>query len=994
MKNKIKFFAVLLSFLISTSHAFAAGNLIYSNEVREENANKMILDNDDTGGDTTIQFGQTLGKSLLWDADGGDGSGVFQFTDDVRVSGDFEATGTVRAAADNANGFVELVGGVAGDAFNLTINNAGLTQSVTVQGADLEKLVDIASSAADLDDAVSKKHLKEQDTKTNSPTFRINSDDANNFIDIVGNEGGTFNLTITNAGMTTNVTVTGADLEKLVGISSSAAEIDDAVSKKHVRNTDTGTSENSFTINSDGDDAAVEFGQTGNGTINFSNAGGNFQFDNNRLSDVADPVNLQDATTKNYVDNLVNGLSWQDPIQHQNQLVDGSTGVGGVRSGGKIYVLDEDAVLENDTITVEYDSTGGGTQSFVLTAKDTPTASSCEFESGATATDNVDMAASILNAINSCGDTTDFAGQSSVVVNATATNSVFLVHDTPSSTAGDGTITLSGSGFLKIDISGGKGFDNIVPAETHVCRADEVTHTWDGDNNIWVPITGGNSIPDATTSVKGKVELAEDGEAIGGVVVQGNDERLHLKEQDTKTNSPTFRINSDDANNFIDIVGNEGGTFNLTITNNGISEDITVNGSDLEKLVDIASSAADLDDAVSKKHDQNTDTGTDNASFRIDSDATNGFINIVGNAAGDAFNLTINNAGLTQSITVQGSDLEKLVDIASSAADLDDAVSKKHEKNTDTGTDSTSFTLDSLDAGGEVSLVFGNSVGEYLKHDGSMFHLSDDTRMAEGSKLEFRDNTIFINSSTDGQLDLDADTKIEMTTPNVDISGNLNLNGSLKFPTGKAVSTILDEDNMVSDSDSALATQQSIKAFVNAAHLQKRSEKIVVKLGAATIAEGVSGNHLCDVYMDSETGVANPHEFYTVKSTQSSLQDLDLKFKVRIPENFLNFSDIENDIHLWFKNTGINLADSKIDITVQDEDGDHAFNIADGQNLFSNLWAEHEDNFELPAFDPQVGEYIYITIRGYASHDSEYFSPFIGELTINYTAQNPELNLN
>jgi len=37
---------------------------------------------------------------------------------------------------------------------------------------------------------------------------------------------------------------------------------------------------------------------------------------------------------------------------------------------------------------------------------------------------------------------------------------------------------------------------------------------------------GTGSVPDATTSTKGKVELATDGETAAGVVVQGNDARL------------------------------------------------------------------------------------------------------------------------------------------------------------------------------------------------------------------------------------------------------------------------------------------------------------------------------------------------------------------------------------------------------------------------------------------------------------------------------------
>jgi hypothetical protein len=51
--------------------------------------------------------------------------------------------------------------------------------------------------------------------------------------------------------------------------------------------------------------------------------------------------------------------------------------------------------------------------------------------------------------------------------------------------------------------------------------------TWDEATQAWTPVApGAASVPDASTTVKGKVELATDGETAAGVVVQGNDARL------------------------------------------------------------------------------------------------------------------------------------------------------------------------------------------------------------------------------------------------------------------------------------------------------------------------------------------------------------------------------------------------------------------------------------------------------------------------------------
>ena len=56
--------------------------------------------------------------------------------------------------------------------------------------------------------------------------------------------------------------------------------------------------------------------------------------------------------------------------------------------------------------------------------------------------------------------------------------------------------------------------------------------------------------------------------------------------------------------------------------------------------------------------------------------------------------------------------------------------------------------------------------------------------------------------------------KFETTGFGATIFGRLDVD-ELDIGTGVAVTTILDEDNMVSDSDTALATQQSIKAYVD-----------------------------------------------------------------------------------------------------------------------------------------------------------------------------------
>ena len=63
--------------------------------------------------------------------------------------------------------------------------------------------------------------------------------------------------------------------------------------------------------------------------------------------------------------------------------------------------------------------------------------------------------------------------------------------------------------------------------------------------------------------------------------------------------------------------------------------------------------------------------------------------------------------------------------------------------------------------------------------DEDYFQFSDDILLSTTEKVQFRDTAIYINSSTDGQLDLVADTEIQIAATTVDINGNVDISGSL-----------------------------------------------------------------------------------------------------------------------------------------------------------------------------------------------------------------------
>ena len=94
----------------------------------------------------------------------------------------------------------------------------------------------------------------------------------------------------------------------------------------------------------------------------------------------------------------------------------------------------------------------------------------------------------------------------------------------------------------------------------------------------------------------------------------------------------------------------------------------------------------------------------------------------------------------------------------------------------------TSITIGDGTSGTDITVTFdGESNDGVLKwmEDEDYFEFSDDILVASTEKIQFRDTAIYINSSTDGQLDLVADTEIQIAATTIDINGNVDISGTL-----------------------------------------------------------------------------------------------------------------------------------------------------------------------------------------------------------------------
>ena len=131
-----------------------------------------------------------------------------------------------------------------------------------------------------------------------------------------------------------------------------------------------------------------------------------------------------------------------------------------------------------------------------------------------------------------------------------------------------------------------------------------------------------------------------------------------------------------------------------------------------------------------------------------------------------------------------------------------------------------SFGDGSTDADIVITFNANGNDGEFKwMEDEDYFEFSDDILIASSEKLQFRDTAIYINSSTDGQLDIVADTEVQIAATTIDINGNADVSGTLTYGSLSdgtiTVTAFVDEDDMSSNSATLVPTQQSVKAYVD-----------------------------------------------------------------------------------------------------------------------------------------------------------------------------------
>jgi len=183
-------------------------------------------------------------------------------------------------------------------------------------------------------------------------------------------------------------------------------------------------------------------------------------------------------------------------------------------------------------------------------------------------------------------------------------------------------------------------------------------------------------------------------------------------------------------------------------------------------------------------------------------------------------------------------------------------------------------------AGTDITITFdGETSDGVLKwmEDEDYFEFSDDILVASTEKLQFRDTAIYINSSTDGQLDLVADTEIQLAATTVDLNGNLDVSGSLTLG-GTAITSTATELNILDGVTSTTAELNILDGVTSTAAELNILDGVTSTTAELNILDGVTSTTAELNILDGVTSTAaelNILDGVTSTATELNIMDGD-----------------------------------------------------------------------------------------------------------------------
>ena len=107
----------------------------------------------------------------------------------------------------------------------------------------------------------------------------------------------------------------------------------------------------------------------------------------------------------------------------------------------------------------------------------------------------------------------------------------------------------------------------------------------------------------------------------------------------------------------------------------------------------------------------------------------------------------------------------------------------------------TAITIGDGTSGTDIAVTFDGETGDGVltwMEDEDYFKFSDDILMNSTERLNFGDTGTYIFQSTDGQLDIIADTEVQIAATTIDINGAVDISGALTFAGTTLAETISD----------------------------------------------------------------------------------------------------------------------------------------------------------------------------------------------------------
>jgi hypothetical protein len=247
--------------------------------------------------------------------------------------------------------------------------------------------------------------------------------------------------------------------------------------------------------------------------------------------------------------------------------------------------------------------------------------------------------------------------------------------------------------------------------------------------------------------------------------------------------------------------------------------------------------------------------------------------------------------------------------------------------------------------------------------DEDYFKFSDDLLIDSTEKIQFRDTAIYIHSSADGQLDLVADTEIQLAATTVDLNGNLDVSGTIGIGSAvlteaelemldgitagtaaaskavvlsadKDIATVrnvtsngtvqfgslsdgaitvtafIDEDDMSSNSNTLIPTQQSVKAYADSvagmsSWVLEDGDGTEVSITNSKEVKFVEGGGIDINWTDTDNGTdADPYDLtFTLAAAQTGITSV-TNAALTVGRDADNDIDFATDNNIIFRASG------------------------------------------------------------------------------------------